>query len=100
MTVEIRHSGETVVVTSSQQTVQVRSPSYDVNVKSGIISGGVRDYEKLLNKPSIEEVELVGDKSFPDLGIFIDPEEEYPSSDGYALTASEINDLWNLAISG
>lgn len=30
---------------------------------------GVDDYEKLRNKPSIEEVELSGNKSFSDLGL-------------------------------
>lgn len=31
--------------------------------------GGVKDYEKLTNKPSIETVELIGDKSFEELGL-------------------------------
>lgn len=30
---------------------------------------GVVDYEKIINKPSIEGVELVGDKKFPELGL-------------------------------
>lgn len=29
----------------------------------------VKDYEKLTNKPSIETVELIGNKSFKDLGL-------------------------------
>lgn len=31
--------------------------------------GGTRDYEKLKNKPQIESVELIGNKTFPELGI-------------------------------
>ena len=30
---------------------------------------GTTDYERLTNKPSIESVELVGNKDFPDLGL-------------------------------
>lgn len=30
---------------------------------------GTRDYNKLLNKPQIESVELVGDKTFKELGL-------------------------------
>lgn len=59
---------------------------------------GTTDYNDLINKPSIEDVELVGDKTFPELGIFIDPEEQYPQSDDYALTNIEITDLWNAVI--
>lgn len=58
---------------------------------------GTTDYLDLINKPSIEGVELVGDKDFPELGIFIDPEEQYPASDDYALTTVEITALWNAA---
>lgn len=32
-------------------------------------SGGTSDYEALNNKPSIEGVELIKDKSFTDLGL-------------------------------
>lgn len=30
---------------------------------------GTNDYERLINKPSINEVELIRDKSFSDLGL-------------------------------
>ena len=66
----------------------------NVNVEA---PSGVTDYNELTSKPSIEGVTLVGDKSFPDLGIFIQPEEEYPQSDDYALTNVEITALWNAA---
>lgn len=29
----------------------------------------VKNYEQLINKPKINGVELIGDKSFPDLGL-------------------------------
>lgn len=59
----------------------------------------VTDYNRLTNKPSIESVTLVGDKTFPDLGIFIDYDDEMsdnPASDMYALTTQDINALWSM----
>lgn len=41
MAVEIRHSGETVTVSSLKGTVEARSPSWTVGVTSGITIGGV-----------------------------------------------------------
>ncbi len=40
MAVEIRHSGETVEVSSHQVTVEVESPSYSVETASGMLDGG------------------------------------------------------------
>lgn len=34
-----------------------------------VVEGGTMDYEKLSSKPKIEGVELIGDKSFEDLGM-------------------------------
>lgn len=31
--------------------------------------GGTKDYERLVNKPQIEEVELVGNKDIEDFGV-------------------------------
>ena len=63
------------------------------------VGGG--SYDELTDLPSIEGVELRGDKSFPELNLHIDadldPATEYPASDDYALSVTEINDLWNLA---
>lgn len=48
---------------------------------SGTISygngtGGTTDYNVLINKPQIESIELIGNKSFEDLGLdAIDPIE-------------------------
>lgn len=48
--------------------------------------------------PSIEGVSLIGDKSFPDLGIFIDAGEEYPASDEYAMDNADILAIFNAAM--
>ena len=40
MAVEIRHSGQTVVVVSRHTTAIVRSPSWKVEEISGILTGG------------------------------------------------------------
>ena len=48
MTVEIRHSGEVVEIFSLRGTVEARSPSYSVDVASGVLIGGIPyegDYE-------------------------------------------------------
>lgn len=59
-------------------------------------------YAELEGKPSIEGVVLSGDKKFPDLKVFIDPDadpvQDAPASDDYALTNSEITALWNAAV--
>ena len=57
-------------------------------------SGGVTDYADLTGKPSIDGVTLVDDKTFPELGVFIEPEEEHPRSDEYALTNAELDAIW------
>ena len=45
---------------------------YTLGVEENIaITGGTNDYEKLKNKPSINGVELVKNKSFSDLGMDI-----------------------------
>lgn len=46
------------------------TPTIDLEVQE-VMEGfrGTTDYEKLNNKPSINEVELSGDKSLEDLGI-------------------------------
>ena len=41
-------------------------------------NGGTGDYSRLVNKPSINSVELDGDRSFDDLGLF----EQVYSKDG------------------
>lgn len=55
---------------------------------------GDGDYERLDNKPSIEGVELSGDKSFQELGIFQTDNQGYDVPDDYTLSTLDINALW------
>lgn len=47
----------------------IRSPNIngDITWGNGL---GTRDYNKLINKPQIEEVELIGNKTFEELGLY------------------------------
>lgn len=48
----------------------VRSSNINGNITWG--NGfGTRDYNKLINKPQIESVELIGDKTFEELGLTV-----------------------------
>lgn len=72
-----------------------QSKAMQIMQRDGSFSG---DYNDLINKPSIEDVELLGNKDMPDLGIFVDWDvdiDEHPQSDMYALGTDEINALWN-----
>ena len=44
MAVEIRYSGQVVEVASHRGTVTARAPSYEIDVASGILSGGGMPY--------------------------------------------------------
>ena len=44
--------------------------------------------------PSIEDVTLVGNKTFPDLGIFTTDSQGYSVADDYTLSTLDINALW------
>lgn len=55
--------------------------------------------------PSIEGVTLIGNKDFPDLGIFVDADMsvtgsggDYPASDGYAMDNADILAIFNMAM--
>lgn len=56
------------------------------------------DYNKFINKPSIESVELQGDKLFSDLGIFRVDNQGYDMPDSYTLDSMDINTLWENSI--
>lgn len=72
MAVEITENGQTVFVRSQKQAVMVGTPRESVDVQSVVVSGGgTRDYERLINKPQIEQVELVGNKDLDDFGMGI-----------------------------
>ena len=45
-------------------------------------SVGTNDYEELINKPKIEHVTLIGDRSFEDLGLLL-------------ISNSDIEDMFN-----
>ena len=55
MAVEIRHSGETVEVFSLKGTVEARSPSYSVDVASGVLIGGIPYEESYEVTPNMAE---------------------------------------------
>lgn len=43
---------------------------YEIGIAENIeMSGGTNDYEKLKNKPAINGIELIKNKSFDDLGM-------------------------------
>lgn len=47
--------------------------------------GGTKDYNELINKPRINNVQLKGDLTLEDIGV-----EEH-----IQFTSSEISDMWN-----
>ena len=50
---------------------------YTIGMQENIeLSGGTNDYEKLKNKPQINGVELIHNKSFSDLGMDIISNQE------------------------
>lgn len=55
MAVEIRHSGEVVTVVQQRGTVTARSPSYSVNVASGVLVGGTPYTEAYEVTPTMAE---------------------------------------------
>ena len=51
--------------------VKESKTSVDMSIKEPfyiISKGGQNDYQKLINKPSIEDVTLIGNKTFDELG--------------------------------
>lgn len=60
-----------------QVELQGNLQEYEIGIKENIgLTGGTNDYEKLKNKPSINGVELVKNKSFSDLGMDIISNQE------------------------
>lgn len=56
-------------LTSTDQSIRGSLSPKSAMVTGGLDGHGTKDYEHLVNKPKINHVELVGDKSFPELGI-------------------------------
>lgn len=60
-----------------QVELQGNLHEYEIGIEENIVlSGGTNDYEKLKNKPSINGVELIKNKSFSDLGMDIISNQE------------------------
>ena len=60
-----------------QVEMESKLHEYKIGMQENIeLSGGTNDYEKLKNKPSINGVELVKNKSFSDLGMDIISNQE------------------------
>lgn len=70
-------------------TVSQRQQTIPLGVQAG--GGGTRNYNALANKPAINGVELVGNKSFEDLGELTITNVELQSI---------INDQYNLVFGG
>ena len=50
--------------------MRVRDESYTMRVGTSITPVITDDYEQLLNKPQINDVTLIGNKTLPDLGVY------------------------------
>ena len=50
-------------------SVEAQTHEYTVGSEEKVMVSGTSDYEKLKNKPHLNGVELVGDKSFEDVGL-------------------------------
>ena len=64
----------TASFSADEETINAEysSDEEDISADFGTVmrtGGGVRNYERLTHKPSINEIELNGDKSFTDLGL-------------------------------
>lgn len=60
-----------------QVELQANLQEYEIGIEENIeLSGGTNDYEKLKNKPRINGVELIQNKSFSDLGMDIISNQE------------------------
>lgn len=50
-------------------SVEAQTHEYTVGSEEKVVVAGTSDYEKLKNKPRLNGVELIGDKSFEDVGL-------------------------------
>lgn len=68
------YSGDEVDVRARANYAEavVKKDDWSVQAPSPIVvktEGGTNDYNKLVNRPSIEGVELVGNKTYPELNL-------------------------------
>lgn len=66
--------------TDSSIDTDIQTSDGEIDTDIELSAGGTNDYNDLINKPSIEGVELVGDKTLEELGV-------------EALTPQEIDEL-------
>ena len=55
--------------TDSSIDTDVQTSDGEIDTDIEISTGGTNDYNDLVNKPSIEGVELIGDKTLEELGV-------------------------------
>ena len=55
--------------TDSSIDTDIQTSDGEIDTDIEISTGGTNDYNDLVNKPSIEGVELVGDKTLEELGV-------------------------------
>lgn len=53
----------------SSITTDIQTSDGEINTDIELSASGTNDYNDLINKPSIEGVELVGDKTLEELGV-------------------------------
>lgn len=49
--------------------LQNEEEELNIKLKNDVVGTGISNYEELKNKPKINEIELIGNKSFEDLGL-------------------------------
>lgn len=65
-------NNQILIKTSFEQSKPIKAKlesSNPINAKISNASSGTTNYEMLSNKPSINEITLIGNKSFEDLGV-------------------------------
>lgn len=70
----------------------------ELSTGPAIYVGSSGSYNNLWDKPSIESIELQGDKLFSDFGIFRIDNQGYDVPDDYTLDTLDINTLWNNSV--
>ena len=55
--------------TDSSIDTDIQTSDGEIDTDIELSAGGTNDYNDLVNKPSIEGVELVGDKTLEELGV-------------------------------
>ena len=68
--------------TDSSIDTDIQTSDGEIDTDIELSAGGTNDYNDLVNKPSIEGVELIGDKTLEELGV-------------EALTPQEIDEFMN-----